>query len=1552
MEDSNISFETTSLQDLNQSAIILSEIQSHHQKLARLNQKEYEVNMKNRDIVLKNIQSKHAHASKKVQLLKKQRDELKSKLEMLEIDKLNATKENCAVLKEVNSKQQQVDDLKKKIEEYELKMSDIDKKKQVKEAVGHERQITISKQRIQIRDLEKKIKDLSTKYEEKENELSITRNSINKLKEDKCNESKIKFYQNKINSITEDMICKNKIIEKNQNIIAKQNAEIKSFNSKINFEERKNEEQKCENQKLKAEMERLKNSKSNLIKNESRSDFLQHKVKKLNAELDEKKHQIEKLEMKALENHKKNEDSIALNGKVQYLKKKCETLQEEIKAKNKEIQNKETSVSNKVETKLRKIEAENARNERLQVETGIKLAAANKVVKSNKLQIETLSAELQAVRKELEDKEEELIKAKQQKCESYKQIQSSTNSKLKTFSQKVQELEDEIDCKDLKIKEFEILLSSAEKDLDKKKSSNQNTIDVLRCQLLKSENEMKKVQKNLNEKEKVVNELKEEIKETENQFIEKEKTRQKYLDEALNKISHLEKDILSKNQEVERLSKKASSLTDVEAKFQSAYEELQNVVENNLHLEEENKKLTVEYSHLQMEHNEAVDKENDWAEEKDQLVNTINELESSKAIVVNKCSELEQTVQTLKETCVLLENQAEELETFNSELVAKQNKLVAERDEALSTACNLNQEVRQVEDQLTNEIQEIDEASCQQIKSLQNQLRCETMKLNDTTEKYRDLERKCKLLELNASAIQNKLKDEQEAHLLAAENAERNRKMVESLCMRLSCCQEELGSEFDRCDSLEREKIDLLNNFESQKLENEQDLFRLNRTREQQTKLIDFLQAKVEELEPNKKKKKKKDIDYQPPMQYRELQDLLEAEKSSNIQLQAKVNILRSELQIANSNVKRLKHQKVKSNAATEIGGELTPGTTSTILDMVKPTPSEPATPKQTSEKSQRTKPRMKHDIPHRMFLFLCNRATRCQVCLRVIRFTSSALKCESCSMVCHESCRRELTNNCGIPGGLFQQFKSNLKTPVTFSPVSCSYVKSKNKEHMKGELKVLCGNETWKPRNILLDINNAKIVIATSSPSTSADSNDVIDLTQSSYIHSDVRHQDIAFTAKQDVPYSFKIEVGVKNSCWPTRQVYFLASSFADKNLWVKKLEEIVSRYSSDTSSRLSNSKIHGNQILRLDKEASGMDFTCSVVVDDQRFLLGSDSGLYLFCPSRTEASDEKSLQKIKNIEKVIQMETCDFNQVVVIQGRNSQVAVIQMSQIVNDLSCDLKSVCELKNIHLFASRIIGGIHHICMAQQSLLFIFTFNRQLNEFQQLWKTSTKVPTSCLLFTPCSILFGCDRFYEVDLMQFTVDEFPNNDVTSVIDSNDYFFPISILSIKMENGKQEFLLCYNEIGVFVDSFGQRTRDGFISWSRMPLEFIFNDPYLTIIQFNAVEVVALNSASKSASDSVIDKSVLMLPGVRYLGKAITRGANLAFSKHKGQLSIYCFKGDMDESIRKAQKQLDDRKLLSIGSKRSSSDLTSIESLSKRSRSQTSLSTDWDSSSVYHEM
>ena len=43
------------------------------------------------------------------------------------------------------------------------------------------------------------------------------------------------------------------------------------------------------------------------------------------------------------------------------------------------------------------------------------------------------------------------------------------------------------------------------------------------------------------------------------------------------------------------------------------------------------------------------------------------------------------------------------------------------------------------------------------------------------------------------------------------------------------------------------------------------------------------------------------------------------------------------------------------------------------------------------------------------------------------------------------------------------------------------------------------------------------------------------------------------------DLSYAFKIQTGSTNSCWPARSIYFLAAGFAEKHLWVERLESIV---------------------------------------------------------------------------------------------------------------------------------------------------------------------------------------------------------------------------------------------------------------------------------------------------------------------------------------------------------------------------------------------------------
>lgn len=54
-------------------------------------------------------------------------------------------------------------------------------------------------------------------------------------------------------------------------------------------------------------------------------------------------------------------------------------------------------------------------------------------------------------------------------------------------------------------------------------------------------------------------------------------------------------------------------------------------------------------------------------------------------------------------------------------------------------------------------------------------------------------------------------------------------------------------------------------------------------------------------------------------------------------------------------------------------------------------------------------------------------------------------------------------------------------------------------------------------------------------------------------------------FSDISDVPYSFKLELGPDTSCWPPRSLYFLASGFTDKQKWVKALEAITTRNSTN---------------------------------------------------------------------------------------------------------------------------------------------------------------------------------------------------------------------------------------------------------------------------------------------------------------------------------------------------------------------------------------------------
>jgi len=146
------------------------------------------------------------------------------------------------------------------------------------------------------------------------------------------------------------------------------------------------------------------------------------------------------------------------------------------------------------------------------------------------------------------------------------------------------------------------------------------------------------------------------------------------------------------------------------------------------------------------------------------------------------------------------------------------------------------------------------------------------------------------------------------------------------------------------------------------------------------------------------------------------------------------------------------------------------------------------------------------------------------------------------------------------------------------------------------------------------------------------------------------------------------------------------------------------------------------------------------------------------------------------------------------------------------------------------------------------------------------------PCSCILFTPKSVIFGTDGFYELNLNVFTLKKFLDDRDPSlaglIYGASQYrSFPIEIFRVSSDDESPEYLMCFHEMGVFVNSNGQRTRAEDMKWSRLPLSFAYRLPYLFITHFNSIEVIEI--PPPTATEPGL-QDVILIPAPHYMGPA----------------------------------------------------------------------------------
>lgn len=662
---------------------------------------------------------------------------------------------------------------------------------------------------------------------------------------------------------------------------------------------------------------------------------------------------------------------------------------------------------------------------------------------------------------------------------------------------------------------------------------------------------------------------------------------------------------------------------------------------------------------------------------------------------------------------------------------------------------------------------------------------------------------------------------------------------------------------------------------------------RMQGTIDQQTKLIDFLQSKMD----SKKKKNLKDkwfgkenkenFGFSMPHQYRELEELLARERATNRRL---------EKELAKA---RAGHKGGVMDGKGTPRGSCTPQLPST--PMPPPSPWTPRTPQTkrpppvggevSTPRHSTSRQRMRHSIPHRWQLGLQMHGARCAGCLGSIPFARSAAKCQECGTTAHIKCSQELPSTCGLP----MQFAEHLsKGRPTHSPEKRPSSWAESPNVLQGWLKMPRSDKScWESCYICLE--KETVLVYDKEPSSNTQARARVCLTRpgcTTTVMSTVPRSELPNTSSVDLPYILKVEIRAKTAAGPSDTLYLMTTNFEEKQTWVTALESVVAQLSKEDGNGCADEEyIQVDCLLALD-QPSPLDVNTMVYLGQATVVIGAAEGLYSFLVDDDGKLKSRSrIEGLTNVHQIVLVKSAGV--ALLIAGKDNLVYMIDTSTLtlaaeamqLTKPSISPMRVEPLQGCHLLAAGTTkAGQTFMCAASSDRICILLWKELEDKFSLCNQYSTQEPCSCLYFTQASLIVGAEKFYEIDLKTFEIEEFLDESDASLAyaiygSAQMSSFPVAIIQVSKPGKHEEYLLCFHEFAVFVDPYGQRSREHDIKFTRLPIAIEYRSPFLYIIHQNAIEVVEIcaDSFTKSSPDSESDTDAS--PPVRMASRSMPR-------------------------------------------------------------------------------
>ncbi|NXO48067.1 CTRO kinase, partial [Aramus guarauna] len=1272
------------------------------------------------------------------------------------------------------------------------------------------------------------------------------------------------------------------------------------------LEKLQNREDSNESMKKKLlEAEERRHSLENQVK---RLETVERRENRLKEDIQTKSQQIQQMAEKILELEEKHREAqiaaqhleLQLKQKEQFYEEKLKVLENQMK---KDLADKEA-----LENMLRRHEEEAREKCKVLAEQKAMINAMDSKIRSLEQRIVELSEanKLAAnsslfTQRNMKAQEEMISELRQQKF--YLETQAG---KLEAQNRKLEEQLEKMSHQDHtdknRLLELETRLREVSLEHEEQKLELKRQLTELQLTLQERESQITGLQAARTALENQLREAKTELEETTAEAEEEIQALTAHRDEIQRKF--------------EALRNSCTVITDLE-------EQLNQLSEDNAELNNQNFFLSKQLDEASGANDEVVQ----LRSEVDHLRREITEREM-------QLTSQKQTMEALKTTCTMLEEQVMDLEALNDELLEKERQWEAWRsvlgDEKSQFECRVRELQRMLDtekqsrvraDQRITESRQVVELAVKEHKAeilaLQQALKEQKLKAESLSDKLNDLEKKHAMLEMNARSLQQKLETERELKQRLLEEQAKLQQQMDLQKNHIFRLTQGLQEALDRADLLKTERSDLEYQLENIQVLYSHEKVKMEGTISQQTKLIDFLQAKMDQ--PAKKKKglfsrRKEDpsLPTQVPLQYNELKVALEKEKARSAELEEALQKTRIELRSAREEAAHRKisdhpHPSTPATARQQIIMSAivrSPEHQPTPISLLAPPSSRRKESSTPEEYSRRLKERMHHNIPHRFNVGLNMRATKCAVCLDTVHFGRQASKCLECQVMCHPKCSTCLPATCGLPAEYATHFSEAFCRDKMNSP-GLQLKEPSSGLRLEGWMKVprnnKRGQQGWDRKYIVLEGTKVLIYDAEAREAGQRPLEEFElclpdgDVT----VHGAVGATELTNTAKTDVPYILKLESHPHTTCWPGRTLYLLAPSFPDKQRWVTALESIVAGGRVSREKAEADAKLLGNSLLKLEGE-DRLDINCTMPFSDQVVLVGAEEGLYALNVLKN------SLTHIPGMGAVFQIHLIkDLEKLLMIAGEERALCLVDVKKVKQSLAQshlpaqpDISpNVFEaVKGCHLFAAGKVENGLCICAAMPSKVVVLRYNESLSKFCIRKEIETSEPCSCIHLTTYSIIIGTNKFYEIEMKQYTLEEFlDKNDHTlasAVFAASTNSFPVSIIQVNPTGQREEYLLCFHEFGVFVDSYGRRSRTDDLKWNRLPLAFAYREPYLFVTHFNSLEVIEIQARASLGTPA---RAHLEIPNPRYLGPAISSGAIYLASSYQDKLRVICCKGNL---------------------------------------------------------